>query len=199
MERLHGNSAATGRVKAYTVFDVGAENVSGWQANTDFVRNLVVYQWATIVAKLLATGDSRYRVGGMYLEFENTDNPGDTVSPPTFDRTRSIGYYNSLSLSADRDYLRVPLTAATTASHGTGLSDNQISFFARSSGVAGVHGKSFSAASNSVIFGGSLVSFVDSADYSQDLIFSSWYFDTADQQQKLPSSQIGIEWEMTLQ
>lgn len=190
---------AKGRVRAHTVFDFDATDVSSWRPVTQFKHNLVVYQWATIVAKLLATGDSRYRIGGMYLEFENTDNPGDTVSPPVFDRTRDISYYNSLSLSSNRDYLRVPMTAVTTSSEGSGLTDNQLTFFARSSGIVGVHGKSFSAASNSVIFGGSLVAFVDGTDATQDLIYSSWYYDPADQQQKLPSSQIGIEWEITLE
>jgi hypothetical protein len=132
MKSLFGQSA-TGRVRAHTVFDVGENQGFLWAPATQFKHNLVVYQWATIVAKLLATGDSRYRIGGMYLEFENTDNPGDTVSPPVFDRTRDISYYNSLSLSSNRDYLRVPITAATTSSTGSGLTDNQLTFFARSS------------------------------------------------------------------
>jgi hypothetical protein len=134
----------------------------------------------------------------MYLEFENTDNPGDPVSPPTFDRTRDVSYYNGLSLSSNRDYLRIPVISAELSSDGEGLTDNRMSYFARSSGSVGVHGKPFSAAANSVVFGGSLVALVDATDFTQDLLYSSWYYTTADQQQKLPSSQVGIEWQTTL-
>lgn len=186
-----------GQVRAYTVFDL-QDPVAKWKPVTGFQHNLILYEWATIVAKLLTSGDSRYRISGMYLEFENTDNPGDPVSPPVFDRTRSVDYYNSLSLSSNRDYLRVPVIATELNSVGENLTNNSMSYFARSSGSVGVHGKPFSAAANSVVFGGSLVAIVDNADATQDLLYSSWYYDPADQQQKLPSSQIGIEWETTL-
>lgn len=187
------SSSIQGKVRCHQVID------DIWTPCSDFKSNLVLYDWAKITAKLLTSGDANYRIGGMYLEFENTASPGDTVSAPTFDRTRSITYYNSLSGSASRDYLRVPLTATQLLSAGEGLTDNQIIFFARSSGVTGVHGKTFSDSANSVIFGASLVAFVDSTDATQDILLSSFYFSTGDQQQKLATSQIGIEWELTLQ
>ena len=77
--------------------------------------------------------------------------------------------------------------------------NNELVFFARSSGTTGVHGKAFSYAANSVIFGASLVAYVDATDASQDLLFSSFYFDPADQQQKLATSQVGLEWDLTLE
>ena len=43
------------------------------------------------------------------------------------------------------------------------------------------------------------MAFIDATDATQDLLFSSFYFDVADQQQKLNTSQVGIEWELTLQ
>jgi len=190
-------TGVAGRVRAYTVEDLTLPPFK-WTPTTDFKPNLILYQWATIAAKLLTSGDSRYRISGMYLEFENTDNPGDPVSPPTFDRTRDVSYYNGLSLSSNRDYLRIPVISAELSSDGEGLTDNRMSYFARSSGSVGVHGKPFSAAANSVVFGGSLVALVDATDFTQDLLYSSWYYTTADQQQKLPSSQIGIEWQTTL-
>lgn len=187
------SSSIQGKVRCHQIID------DVWTPCSDFKSNLVLYDWAKITAKLLTSGDAKYRIGGMYLEFENTASPGDTVSAPTFDRTRSITYYNGLSGSASRDYLRVPLTATQLLSEGEGLTDNQIVFFARSSGVTGVHGKTFSDSANSVIFGASLVAFVDSTDATQDILLSSFYFSTGDQQQKLATSQIGIEWELTLQ
>ena len=167
-----------------------------WLPRGDFKSNEILYQWAEIASKLFTVGSSNYRIGGMYLEFENGTTPG-SVTAPSFDRTRTVQYYDDLSGSASRDYLRVPLTASQILSEGTGLTNNQILFFARSSGTSGVHGKSFS--TGSVVFGASLVAFVDDNDATQDLIFSSFYFDTADQQDKLATSQVGIEWELTLQ
>jgi len=180
---------------------VRAHRVCGqqWTPQTPLRSNLVVYEWAKIVAKLLSSGDASYRIGGLYMEFENVASPGDTVSAPSFDRTRDISYYTNLAGSSSRDYLRVPLTAQTISSSGGDLADNEITFFARSSGVTGVHGKTFSDSVNSVVFGASLVAFVDNTDATQDLILSSVYFDPADQQAKLATSQIGLEWLIQLQ
>lgn len=197
MDNLLGNNAAKGRVRASKVVTEAGKEL--WTPATEWKSNLVLYQWATITAQLLAVGSSNYRIAGMYLEFENVSSPSDTVSPPTFDRTRDITYYDDLVGSSNRDYLRVPMTASPIGTEGTGLSSNQIVFFARSSGLTGVHGKTFSDSVNSKIFGASLVAFVDNNDATQDLLFSSFYFDTADQQLKLATSQVGIEWELTLQ
>ena len=182
-----------GRVRAHRVTD------DVWTPTTELKKNLVLYQWAEITSKLLTLGDSRYRIGGMYLEFQNVANPGDPVSPPVFDRTRTVQYYDDLAGSSDTDYLRVPLIGSQSLSTGSGLVNNEIVFFARTSGVVGVHGKPFSYAANSVVFGASLVAFIDATDATQDLLFSSFYFDVPDQQQKLATSQVGIEWALTLE
>jgi hypothetical protein len=182
-----------GRVRAHRVTD------DVWTPTTELKKNLVLYQWAEITSKLLTLGDSRYRIGGMYLEFQNVANPGDPVSPPIFDRTRTVQYYDDLAGSSDTDYLRVPLIGSQTLSTGSGLVNNEIVFFARTGGVVGVHGKPFSYAANSVVFGASLVAFIDATDATQDLLFSSFYFDVPDQQQKLATSQVGIEWALTLE
>jgi len=190
---LNGSENIIGKVRVYSVTD------NSWTAVTEYNHNLVLYQWAEIASKLLTTGDSRFRIGGLYLEFANTVSPGDAVAMPSLDRSRNVEYYNALSGSATKDYLRVPLTASPISSQGTGLSNNQITFFARSGGIAGVHGKPFSYASNSVIIGASLVAFVDATDATRDLLFSSFYFAEEDQQQKTATSQVGIEWVLTLQ
>lgn len=187
-----------GRVKAYEC--PVPLDYAPWEAKTGWMPNLVVYEWGTIVGNLLNGKGLNYRIGGMYLEFENVASPGDTVTPPTFDRTRDINYYTNLSGSATRDYLRVGLTASQLTSSDASLfpGGNVCTYFARSQGVTGVHGKTFSDSANSVIFGASLVAYIDSSDATQDLILSSMYFDTADQQAKLSTSQIGLEWELTL-
>lgn len=165
---------------------------------SEWDNNLVVYEFATISANLVAGSGINYRVGGMYLEFENVASPGDTVTVPTFDRSRNVSYYNNLSSSPDRDYLRVDLSSATVSSSDTTdfPKGNSVLFSARSAGLVGVHGKTFSDSANSVIYGAALVSFVDGNDATQDLIYSAAYFSTATQQAKLASSQVGIEWEL---
>ncbi len=206
MTVLSSNSM-TGRVRAHRVPEAIRQNSVDmlgvgnelWEPVTPIKRNTILYQWTEIASKLLANGSANYRISGMYLEFENVASPGDTVSTPIFDRTRSISYYNDLSASTTKDYLRVPLTAVQTLSEGTDLTNNLLVFFARSSGTTGVHGKTFSDSNNSLIYGASLAAFVDDSDATQDLLFSSFYFSAADQQPKLATSQVGIEWELTLQ
>ena len=183
-----------GRVRIY---EAPSDDISTWTPTTDWDSNLVVYEWGTIVGHLLNGSGVNYSIGGMYLEFDNTT--GD-VPLPSFDRTRSVSYYNNLS-GGDTDYLRVPLTATQLLSSDDTLfpHGNQCVFFARSAGTSGVHGDTFSNTEDSKIFGASLAAFVDDTDATQDLILSSFYFEAASQQSKLSTSQIGIEWELTLQ
>lgn len=196
-----------GKVRAYHVFPRACNSIKNgidfdgeiWQPATQLKKNTVLYQWTEIASKLLANGTSSYRISGMYLEFENVASPGTAVTVPTFDRTRTVDYYNDLAGSSTRDYLRVSLTGVQTLSEGDGLTNNKLLFFARSSGTSGVHGKPFSDANNSVIFGASLAAFPDNNDATQDLLFSSFYFSVAEQQPKLATSQVGVEWELTLQ
>lgn len=188
--KLVGDQHIQGKVRAHRV-----ENEI-WTPQTELKSNLVLYQWSAIIGQLLSNGDARYRIGGMLLEFENVASPGDAVSIPTFDRTRDITYYDDLVGSGVRDYIRVAMTANTLTNNAT---NSELTFFARSVGTTGVHGKTFSDSVNSKIFGASLVSFIDSSDATQDLILSSYYFDVADQQLKLATSQVGIEWRLQLQ
>ncbi len=173
----------------------------GWSPKTEFAHNDFIYEWGAILSQLLLRRGLNYGVGGMYLEFENTGSPGDPVTVPTFtrDADEGVNYYNGLYLSADRDYLRVPvisgqLSSSDTTKYPVG---NRSTFFAQSSGVEGVHGKPFSAASNSTCFGGALVAFVDEADPTRDLVLSRFYLEEAKQQVKLDNSQVGYEWRVT--
>jgi hypothetical protein len=171
-----------------------------WLPVTPWRSNLVLYEWATIVGKLLTQGLTNYHISGMFLEYKNVASPGDPVSAPAFGRAGGITYYNDLSTSPDTDYIRSGMTASTVTSSDAVLfpSGNVLTFFARTSGVIGTHGKPFAAANNSKLFGIALVAFVDQDDATQDIVFSRAYLDTDDQQLKLDSSQLGMEWEITL-
>jgi len=195
-DNISANKYMRGEVRLHNVTD-------SWQPVTDFQHNDFLYEWGAIFANLLLRKGLNYGIGGMYIEFENTASPGDPVTVPTFTRDADEGveYYNGLSDSADRDYLRVPLVAGTLD-----ITDvvqfpkgNCPIFFAQTSGVLGVHGKTFSDSVNSTVFGGALVAFVDADDYTQDLVLSRFYVAVEKQQVKLASSQIGFEWKLTLQ
>lgn len=168
---------------------------------TRWKPNLVLYDWAAILTKLLTAGNSDYKIDGMYLEYENVASPGDTVAAPAYDRSGGRAYYDTLSGSGTKDYLRVPMTAAqiTSSDEDDFPEGNVMTFFAQSQGVVGTHGKAFASANNSKIYGGALVALVDPDDATRDVVFSRFYFDAADQQVKLSTSQLGLEWEITLQ
>ena len=193
--KLNPANFVNGRVR---LFDVPEES-DQWSQVSPVIPNLVLYQWSELTSKLLTAGDSAYRISGMLLEFENVASPGDTVTAPSFDRSRTISYYQGLGSFPGRDYLRVPLSSAQVETSGAPYTNNSMIFNARSTGTVGMHGETFSDSVNSVIFGASLVAMVDPGDASQDPLFSSLYFDAADQQPKLPTSQIGIEWSVDLQ
>jgi hypothetical protein len=172
-----------------------------WMPVTNWFHNLVLFGWAGIAGKLLTQGSTNYRIGGMYLEYENVADPGDPVTVPAFDRSGGLSYYEGLVSAPTRDYLRVPLSAGTLdSSDAVKFPDgNRMTFFAMSQGVVGVHGKSFSDSVNSKVFGGGLVAIVDEADRSKDIVFSRFYLPVGEQQVKLTTSQIGLEWEIELQ
>jgi hypothetical protein len=144
----------------------------------------------------LMQGNLDYRVNGLYIEFEN--NAG-TVSVPSFDRDDGVSYYQGLG--GGRDFIRVPITAVTIDSSDDTLfpGGNVATFFGQTQGSVGTQGVTFSNAANSKVFGAALVAMPVAADYTQDRVFSRFYFDTADQIAKLTSNQVGIEWAVTLQ
>lgn len=174
----------------------------GWDPRTPFTHNDFLFEWGAVFGNLLLRRGLNYGIGGMYIEYENTASPGDLVTVPPFgrDSTEGVDYYNGLSDSADRDYLRVPLVAGTLDSTDNTKypKGNLATFFAQTQGVQGVHGKPFSEGSNSTVFGAALVAFVDEADPTRDLVLSRWYAPTSSQVLKLATSQVGLEWQLTL-
>lgn len=191
----------TGKVRGYRVPE-GAASIKDWQKICNFKHNEVLYEWGAIVGNLLLRKGLNYGIAGMYIEFENVASPETEVTVPDFDRSTESGveYYNGLSVSSDRDYLRVPLIAGTLASDDEELypNGNLVTFFAQTAGTEGVHGKAFANGSNSKVFGAALAAFPAVGDPTQDLIFSRFYFDPSEQITKLASSQIGLEWALSL-
>jgi len=188
------SSYVRGRVQAFRVHDNGLT-----VPTSPVVDNAILYEWSAILSQLLLPGDARYRISGMYLEYRNLPGGELTpVTPPTFDRTRTIDYYAGLGDSADRDYLRVPLTSFLLSSSAEGRTNDLLTIFATSSGSTGVHGKPFSSVQASRVYGASLVAIPDPGDRTKDLLFSSVYLSGSAQPVKIQNSQIGLKWDLTL-
>lgn len=174
-----------------------------WRNVTPFMPNAILYEWGAILGNLLTRKGLNYGIAAVYVEFANVATPGDVVAAPSFDRGPASGvdYYNSLVDSADTDYLRVPLIATSLASSDLTKypKGNEPAFFAQTTGVVGVHGKTFSDAVNSVVFGAALIAAVDDNDPTRDLVFSRFYTDPDRQIAKLPNNQVGIEWKIAFE
>lgn len=187
------NGEVEGFINTYEINEKGL-----WTPKSSF-HNQIQWSWGEIACKLFGDGLSEYKISGMYIEFENVASPGDTVTAPSFDRSEGIEYYSSLSASPSRDFLRVQLISSPKASLITGYEEsavnvNQLTFYAQSSGSLGIHGKTFSVAANSTVFGLALVAMPKWEDRTKDLIFAREYYPTAYQVLKQASSQIGVSW-----
>jgi len=161
--------------------------------------NTLLYDWATIVSELLrGTPDGlQYRISAFYIEFEN--NGGAEVTPPVITRDGGISYYDSLLTDPNRDYQRVPIVGALMESTDLLLfpRGNKVTYSTQTSTetTAGVHGKPFSDALSSRVYGGALVATPRFSDATLDLVFARFYFDDPDEQMiKLPGRQLGIKW-----
>lgn len=213
MDNIIGNIQVSGKVRPGRVYPGGFTEVpvghgknlllpGQWKEEGDWETNLTLFGWGALVGQLLrgAPDGKSYRIAGMYLEFEN--NGGAPVSTPAFDRTGGLSYYDGLISDPNRDYLRVAMTADTFDSTDlTNFPDNnRVTFFAQTTGVVGVHGKTFSDGVQSRVYGGALVAFPDVSDSSLDLIHSRFYFTVADNQLiKSAGSQLSLTWPLSLQ
>jgi len=165
------------------------DRITGKVYKEVFSKNLVLYGGADILAKLLA-GNSNYAISGLYIEY---DNAGGTPTPPAFDRSADKSYYDGLISDPNRDYLRVSLAAAPLFTASSSDYDfNRLTFLGISDGTVGVHGKVFSSAANSTVFGAALYCAVDPSDSSQDLIYARTYSTGA--LAKAAGLSIGVSW-----
>jgi hypothetical protein len=161
--------------------------------------DIYCYEYADMLTELLrgAPDGKIYRPNCMYLEFEN--NSGALVDLPVLSRDAGKAYFDSLTLHATRDYLRLPLTAVIQSNTDESLyrRGNKLTFFAQTSGVVGVGGKPFTSAAQSRIYGGAIVAAPVWGDASQDLVFCRFLFSAENQPIKTSGAQISVSREIT--
>lgn len=200
-DAIRRNSLA-GRI---TVWDV--DERTGLRLPRFVQSNQIQVSWAHIVARQIGfkrpVGARDYSISAMYFEFENVLDPEDVVTPPDYEDTEGVEYYEDLLGSPTRDYLRIPLAVeptlgieSETGVFQAGINGNKLTFHAQTAGVVGVHGKEFSSNVNSKIFGVALVATPDPNDETQDEVFARTYFATDDQVVKALSHQASIDWDI---
>lgn len=145
--------------------------------------NVTLRSWYGLMALALTTGESKYRLSHIYLEFENMDAPEDESTPPAYDDdpVAAMEYYDGLSASDTRDFLRSPILGATIGA-AEGVVDaetyalgDSFELFTVADGATGVNGKAFDEASNSRIVGGMIVAAAAGNDRTGDLPFARFY------------------------
>lgn len=178
--------------------------LSGLMVPVATTRNQRQYSWGFIAARAIGMGDANYQVDAMYIEFENVAAPADPITPPTYGRDEGLEYYDGLSSSGTKDYIRTALASTPMLGVKSGFEDyfgtnegNKLTFFAQTAGATGVHGKTFSNAANSKIYGAALIATPVFIDPTRDVVFARSYFEIAEQVVKEASSQIGITWEIS--
>jgi hypothetical protein len=155
-------------------------------------KNIIPFQGADVMAKLLS-GDLDWAIGAMFFEFENTAGTPTVPSPA---RGENISYYLSdLALEASKDYVRVPLVVppGIASSDSAKYDGNQATFFAVTSGMQGIHGKTFDHTVDSKVYGVALAATPDPDQYTQDRLFSRSY-DGFDPVPKEDGYQVGAQY-----
>ena len=164
------------------------------------VKNEVVYGGGEIYAHAVA-GDTDYVIRTAIFEFINLASPSDTITYPSLDKTRDVGYYLGLETSTNVDIIRTPIIVPVgySGSGGNYTGFNNIStFYAVTTGATGYWGKTFSASANSTIYGIALAASPDINDLSSDIIFSASYGDMSSLRlAKQANAQISITYPIT--
>ena len=160
-------------------------------------RNSIQFGAADVIGRLL-TGDVRVVPAAMYIEF--TNDLGSWVRPTDFGRS-GYSYYHSLA--GITDIIRVPLiqTGGYEAS-GALYASNQATFVAQTAGadgVAGMNGNLNFTRSTSYVVGGGLIATPSEDDWSNDIVLTRGYVDSADALQRpADPNEIMLRWQFVV-
>ncbi len=195
-ERVILNSLAAGRALLHYDNERGLFLPNDWRWN----KNVLVSQAGSIIANLLAGAPDgkSYKIGGMYMEFEN--NGGAAVSvPDEEDINREEGFDYLNGLTGGRDYLRVPALAISLSNTDEDIypTSNKTTVYSQTQGTQGINGEDFNYVEQSRVYGLWLVAFRQFDDPSQDLFLARTYLPVDKQLIKTVDSQISATWEHT--
>jgi len=167
-------------------------------------RNTTLADFCFAAARCCALRDQNYALRYCYVEYENVASPSTPVVVPSVTATNpdhARPYYDGLALSASKDYLRVPLTAAPTLAAAPSFAayfsqrpgDGNIALLqAQTAGTAGVYGRAFSDTANSRVYGIAIAAAPVPQDPTRDIVVLRAYYAAGQQQLKLASGQIAI-------
>jgi hypothetical protein len=138
-------------------------------------RNTIMAGSADVLPRV-ASGDMRYKLAYMYIQFENLAASGDDPSVPTYTPAEGAEYFTNLEVHPSQDFLRVPLLIAPSYTPtDSAYEGNLVTYVAISGGFSsGFWGKPFDEANNSAIFGGALVA-APTGQQQGDRIFARNY------------------------
>lgn len=168
----------------------------------DWTNNTTLKEAAAIEVRALS-GVAGYKLGVMYIEFENALDPDAPIEGPSFgtDPEDAAAYYQSLADSADRDYVRAEVIASEidSADETYYPRGNRLTLTAFAVAAVGAHGKPFGEAHGSRMFGAAVVASPDEGDPTLDLVYARAYLPDAKQRKKLSTGQLGVRWQLTFE
>lgn len=146
-------------------------------------------RWGLMACQTLGlSGDLNYAIRAAYVEYENVASPSDPVTVPTVLPTDTVAYYQSLSTSPTRDYLRVTFDRPPAIEIIGGYESdfeagegNQLAFTIVCNNTVGVNGKPFTNGANSKVCGIALVGTPVPDDPAQDIVFCRLYYGPSQQ------------------
>ena len=209
-DTIRGGNGVRGNITLWQI-----DEKTGLKIPVGSQKNQIQYSWGFIAAKQIGYRPNperySYNISAVYIEFENQTDSEDEISVETFLRNEGdIQYYNNLSLSANRDFLRIPLIIEPAGSVSAGYEGklpteqqlNKLTFFVQTVGTQGVHGKAFShnaAGGTSKVYAAALVAAPLYSDRTKDVIFARTMFIPSNQVTKEASSQIGLTWDIAFE
>lgn len=209
-DTIRGGNGVRGNITLWQI-----DEKTGLRIPVGSQKNQIQYSWGFIAAKQIGYRPNperyNYNISAVYIEFENQTDPEDEISVEPFLRNEGdIQYYNNLSLSTNRDFLRIPLIIEPAGSVSSGYEAklpteqqlNKLTFFVQTVGTQGVHGKTFShnaAGGTSKVYAAALVAAPLYSDRTKDVIFARTMFIPSNQVTKEASSQIGLTWDIAFE
>lgn len=158
--------------------------MAGGKLLRPWIPNDLVVSAGHLVMQAIAKRDVNYGLSVMYIEFENMEDAETPASIPDID-PNDLDYYNDLSSSPSRDFLRVLINENPTTFMVDGyetllpedMPNGAIMYASTGSASAGVHGKPFNAGSFSRVSGLAIAAGPDPDDRSQDILYARAYYE----------------------